>query len=125
MRGENDISRRVLLGIFEVTALMSFIMLTTADDEVPLLYWFAVLGVFILSVAISILLVNPYSFMIVVVPSLVCIGAFLYDKLHIRCSKTLRKCYRILKHEGSYKQCYATSVAVYDEYLDELEEDND
>lgn len=118
---KGDVSRRILFGIFEIMAILSFIVMTTASDDTPILYWLAVFGVFVTSLVIAILIANPYDFMIVIVPLLVCIGAFLYDKLHFRFSKTLRKCYRILKHEGSYKQCYETSAAVYDEYLEEVE----
>lgn len=112
---------RVLsLGVFESLSILTFIVLLSADSEVSIFYWLLVLAGFIVCVLTSALLFDPYKTLSIVRPSLVCVGAFMYDKLHIRFSRTLKKCYKILKHEGSYKKCYETSVAVYNEYLEEV-----
>lgn len=114
----SEVIKTIITGILGTAAILSFIIFTTADSEVPFRYWFGMVGIFLSCSILLILITNPYPIMSVIMPASVCVGAFIYDKLHIH-SKQLRKCYRIKRYSGSYSKCYSRCVQEYEKYVED------
>lgn len=106
--------RKVAFAFFEVIAFVSFLLILCVDDFKSYWAFLGLIGVFVASAVIAVVLDNPHRIGRYVFPAFICLLSLIYQ-ISKPLVKVLSMCYKAKVASGSYRKCFRDIQSRYDD----------
>lgn len=113
-----EVIRKILFGVFETVAVVSFILLMCISDATETAVLVKVFCIFMTSALLSVFTDSPRRVLRYVLPFLICVAAIVHTIVR-PIVKMFSQCYKMMRKSGSVIDCFYDCQENYDNWTDD------